>query len=136
MGLKERRAIKEFEEYKYPKLKKQVYDVLGYEPEMTVDWERLAVDGYAERYGEYIPMVFFDPMMRAFQTICKDDMGKEALEEILTKIELKNDKGNYSPLDFAEFKRGVLTLNHMTEANVGNVDDRTRALTKLLEDEL
>lgn len=136
MGLKERRAIKDFQESVYPDLQKQIFEALGFEPEIEVLWDGLAEEGYDHLYGESLPKVYFQPAIQALSSICADDMGKEAIGESLKKIHIKNEAGNSSPRSWADFSGGVLTLDHKPHSNIDDVKDRAAALQTLLESKL
>jgi hypothetical protein len=75
-GLKEKRAVKDFQEKSYPKLAKEINSVLGVDVPIEVDWDSIAVDGQAHLYEEGFTKVFFTPLLEAFKSICADDMAK------------------------------------------------------------
>ena len=87
MGLTERRAIKAFQENKYPKLKAEMDTAAGFDVPVVVDWDTIMAvsEGYSEQYEENLPKVFFRPLIEAFKGICIDDLGKEAFKEGLKK---------------------------------------------------
>ncbi|MFA8298564.1 MAG: hypothetical protein ACEPOV_00195 [Hyphomicrobiales bacterium] len=136
MGLKEKRAIKEFQENNYEALKSRVLETLGFDVEIEVQWDTLAKDQNVDQYAEAIPNVYFEPQIQAYKNICQDDMGKEALAEVLKKVVIKNENDIWSASQWSKLEDGVLILDHETTTNSGNIDDRTEYLAELLENNL
>ncbi|APB34224.1 hypothetical protein GlitD10_1898 [Gloeomargarita lithophora Alchichica-D10] len=108
MGLTERRAIKAFQENKYPKIKTELDTVAGFAVPVEVDWDTIMAvsEGYSEQYEENLPKVFFRPLIEACKGICVDDLGKEALKEGLKKVILRGESSYTMP----SFEYGTLTL--------------------------
>ncbi len=136
MGLKERRAQKDFEETKYPGLLDNVKTALGFEVPIEVKWETLAIDGSSHLYDECWPKVYFEPLSAALKSICADDMGKEALQGTLKNIVIQNTADCSNGSRWAAFADGVITLDHKPTTNVDNIKERTDSLTTLLENSL
>ena len=136
MGLKERRAITNFEETIYPKLVDGLKAAAGFELEVEVDWTSIAEEGMDHLYDDAIPMIFFAPIEAAIKGICIDDMGREALQESLKKIVLRNVDGNFSPQSCFNFEGGVLTMDHKTTSNIEDVDKRSAYLQEMLENNI
>ncbi|WP_196894899.1 hypothetical protein [Aureivirga marina] len=136
MGLKEKRAIQNFKETKFEDLKTEVLNTLGFEVPMEVEWDSLAKDTKVDLYREAIPAIYFQPQIETFKDICQDDLGKEAMKEVLKKIVIKNENDIWSATKWAKFEDGVLTLDHETTSNMGNVEDRIYYLKELLENAL
>ena len=134
MGLAERRAIKAFEDTKWPELKKQIVEAAGTDVPIEVDWPSLAADGFAESYAESLPKIYFLPLIEAFKKVAFDDMGREAVKAGITKIVVQNKKPDYSSY-WADLENKVLTLDYQF-VNVDYVDDRTDTLVKKLEEKL
>jgi hypothetical protein len=132
-GLKEKRAIKNFQEKSYPKLTKEINSIAGTDVPIEVDWDSIAVDGYSELYEEGFTKVYFTPLADALKGICADDMGKTALKEALKKVVIKNSSDSYSPSNFS-FADGVLVIDHSPTSNLADTKDRTDKIVKLLED--
>lgn len=135
MGLAERRAVKAFQDTKFPELKQQVDAAAAMPVELDVKWDTLAAEGQSHLYDEAWPKLYFVPVIEAFNSICRDDMGKEALKAALKKVVIQNTKQNYSASYWAEFENGVLTLEQSL-SNVDDVGDRRDTLIKLLESKL
>ena len=133
MGLKEKRAIREFAENKYPEYQQQVLDAVGYDLEIDVNWDSLAKDTNVDQYERAIPDVYFAPLLKVLKEVCQDDMGKEAMQELVKKIEIKNENDIWSATEWVKMKGDVLVLDHETTTNSGNIDDRAYYLTELLE---
>jgi hypothetical protein len=133
MGLAERRAAKKFEDTTYPKLKQQVDAAAHFEVPLDVNWQSLAIDGSADLYEEGFTQVYFTPLIEAFQAICIDDMGRDALKSKLKRVIIRNTAGVYSAGSMVTFEDGVLTLDHEPTTNVGDVRDRRDSIQKTLE---
>src|SRR5690348_7685423 len=124
MGLAERRAAKEFETQKYPKLKAAIDAAAGFEIPVEVNWELLSIEGSSHLYADCWEKVYFTPLIEALKVICFDEMGKEALKTSLKKVVVLNkDQINYGDR-MATFTGGVLTLDHKPTTNVGNLKER------------
>ena len=136
MGLKERRAITDFQTAKYPELEKAILDAAAMPVEIQVDWDSLAIEGSSHLYAECIPAIYFAPLTGALKSITADAMGAEALKSALKKIIIHN-KGNVSAAaKVATFADGVLTLDHKPTTNVGQAKERETAIRNLLENAL
>ncbi len=128
MGLAEKRAIKEFQDNSYPGLKKDIDEAAKFEVALDVQWETLAAEGYAHMLGEAIPKVFFKPVIKAFKSICEDDMGKEALQGALKKVVFcSSGSTNIS------FGAGELRVDNGPVTNVDYWEERRDKIVKLIE---
>jgi hypothetical protein len=134
-GLKEKRAVKNFQEQTFPKLTQQINTVANVDVPVEVDWDSIAVDDYADMYEEGFTKVYFTPLLDALKEICADDMGKDALKNALKKVVIKNSSNSYSPSNFS-FADGVLVIDHSPTTNIDDTKERTKKIVKLLEDAL
>lgn len=132
MGLAERRAVKAYQDNHFPALKQAIDSAAGFEVPMTVDWASLGVEGYAHMYEEAFGKVFFEPLVGAFQSICRDDMGREALKEGLKQVVICNKSGLYSE-SAIRFEDGVLTIDHEPITNLSDVQLRQDYIVQVLE---
>jgi len=132
MGLLEKRALKTFQEGTYQSLTNEINTLAGFPLELDVKWETLALDEKSHLYEEAFTKVYFTPLIDALKEIAADDMGKEALKEILKKVVVKNEVGNCYGSTCYAFSGGVLTIDHMPFGNIDNVSERSEELTKLL----
>jgi len=132
MGLAEKRAAKTFQETTFVNKKKAIDDAAGFGVTLEVDWESLAVADYAHMYEDAFSKVYFEPVARAFQEICKDDMGKEALKGALKKVVFcnKSDAHGANAISFAD---GVLKIDHHPVYNIDDIDVRKTAIVQVLE---
>lgn len=129
MGLAERRAVKAFEENRYPEFKSQINAAAGFDVPTEVDWTTLAIDDYGHLYDEAFPKVYFVPLIGALQAVAIDDMGRDALKEGLKKIVVRYGGGDTK----MAFEGGVLTLDHNPVSNLDYGDDRRQQLQRALE---
>ena len=132
MGLAERRSVERFKNDDYPGWKARIDEAAGFEVPIEVAWEELAVPDYADRYAEYFPQVYFQPLVDALSAIAPDDMGKEALREGVSKVVIRNTDEFFSPAGIS-FADGVLTFDHKSDSNTHHVEERTKALQAVLE---
>jgi hypothetical protein len=136
IGLVEKRAIKSFQDTKFIELEKEINTIAGYPIEFQVDWDTLAAADYADRYEEYFTDIYFKPIIESFKFIAADDMGKEALKEILKKIHITNDGTVTSEVRAYNLDAGVLTVNHDPVVNAHHIDYRTKKLTEVLSSKM
>jgi hypothetical protein len=132
MGLAERRIAKDFETTVLPGLQKQIDEAAGFAVPIEVRWDTLTKnESMSHNWKECWPKLYFVPIVEAFQKICVDDMGKEALKEKLKKIVIQDAKDSYSSY-WATFENGLLTLDYQF-ANVDSFKDRADVLQQALE---
>jgi len=136
MGLAERRATKDFENERFESLKKKIFKDSGFDFEIEVNWSTLEVEGFSHLYDECWPKVYFQPIAKAFKEMCSDDFAKEVIQESLKKVVIQNYSDNHRCDRFAEFKKGILTLNHSPITNVDDVDGRASNIQFIVEKEL
>lgn len=132
MGLAERRAIEQFKAQRFADIDRKVSEAAGFKVVIEVDWSSLAIEKYAHRYAEFFEKIYFDPLIAALRSVCSDDMGQRALKKALVKVVITNTRENFYPTGF-RFVDGVLDLDHHPASNVERVDDRAKAIIKLLE---
>ncbi len=136
MGLNERRAIQNFQEKRFPELKKQIEEAAGFSVPVEVKWETLSVDDYASEYDNFFTAVYFRPLIEALTAVGADKMGKDAIKEGLKKICITNEAGNHYPETAVSFENGMLKIDHKPHTNVDDVKGRKEAVQKLLEEKL
>ena len=135
MGLAERRAAEQFKNNDYPAWKARIDEAAGFDVAIDVLWDELATDEYASSYTSFFPKVYFQPMVDALAAITIDDMGKDALRGGLKKVVVRNTDQYASTSGFA-FEGGVLTIDHRSNTNVDDGDQRATGIQKLLESRL
>lgn len=145
-GLAERRAIKEYQDTKFPDLKKQIDSAAGFEVKVTVHWDKLAIPGQAEHYlkDEYISDIFFYPLIEALKGVTKDEMGKSALKDKLKEIVITYDPATAPASNYKDgwkFDGSVLTINYQPWTNSDgrdgtNFKERVEAIRGNLEEKL
>lgn len=131
MGLAERRAIKNYSETDYPKIKAKIDAVAGFDVPFDIAWDTLAEDDYAHLLEESIPKVYFNPILEAFREIAIDDMGKEALKEGIGSVVVR-----WTGEKQISFEDGVLTVDHSPISNIDYWEDRRDQIQKALEESL
>ena len=133
MGLAERRAAKEFREQHFPALEAEIRAAAGFDLPLEIDWDSMSREDYAKMYAECWPKVYFQPLIEAFKSITRDDLGREALTGGLTRVVIRNSGGNSSAERAVTFQDKVLTIDHEPVTNVDDVDDRTKYMIQVLE---
>ena len=136
MGLAEKRIVKAYQEGAYQELVKEINALAGYDLEFEVDWDSLSDNTYSNIWDKTFTQIYFTPIINAFKGIVEDDMGKEALQDALAKIVIKDQEGAYSPSSAYSFENKTLTINHSSFTNADNVEDRSKYLTGFLESKL
>jgi hypothetical protein len=106
MGLNERRKVKELQEVTLPGRVKDIEDICGKGISYEVDWDSIAEDAEALNFLDNISC---HRLNMALRMICIDDMGKEAVQEGLKLIRLKNVKDK-SAMQMS-FNAGVLEMH-------------------------
>jgi hypothetical protein len=132
MGLAERRGVHDFDAEQFPTWRSRIAEAAGFEVPVEVLWDELAVPDFADSYPEAFGKVYFEPLVAALTDVTRDDLGKAAVRDGLTKVVIRNTEQYSSSAGFG-FAGGVLTLDHRPQVNVDYVDDRTRDLVKVLE---
>ena len=128
MGLAERRALRAFQDDRYPALKQELDAAAHKNVLLEIDWDSLAAEDYSESYSEFFHKIYFLPLTEAFKAIAFDQMGQEALASGLKKVVIRN-----SGQSEASFQDGVLLLDLSPITNVDYWEDRKSAWQKLLE---
>ncbi|TPN83402.1 hypothetical protein [Aquimarina algicola] len=136
MGLAEKRIIKNFQEVDYKVLLNKINDIAGFEVELEIDWDSLSSNDYSHLWESTFPKIYFQPIIEAFKAITTDDMGKEALKESISKITIQDKSDNASANSTYSFKDGNLMIDHSAYINADMVEDRSKALIEVLEQNL
>lgn len=136
MGLAERRVAKQFQENEYEVFLQEIKTIVGKDVEVSVEWDSIAEDGMSHLYAECWPQVYFQPLLKALQSICADDMGKEAIADELQKVVIKNEGSISNSSKWSAFENKTLTLDHKPTTNVHDAEDRAKSLQVLLENSL
>src|SRR5688572_22275372 len=105
MGLNERRKIKELQDVTFPGRVKEIEEICGKAIPYEVDWLSLAddMDGL-----NFIDNLSCHRLNMALRVICQDDLGKQAVQEGLKLIKLRNVKDK-SAMSIS-FENGVLEM--------------------------
>jgi hypothetical protein len=143
LGLAERRAIKEYQETKFPDIKKGIETAAGFAVPLEVNWEQIAKPGNANVYKEdiYWGTTIFKPLTKALASVAGDKMGKDALKSKLKKIVIIHNEKTAPSANFPNgltFNAGVLTINWTPYTNTDEnfVVERTKAIKDLIESKL
>lgn len=133
MGLAEKRAMLTFQQNQLEPLKAKLFEAIGFEVPLEIDFESLTIENGDTYYAEGMTKVFFEPLTAACKNICSDELGKNALKSGLKKIIICNKSGHYSPEAAFKLEAGTLSLDHHTTTNLGDVLRRTEFLQNMLE---
>jgi hypothetical protein len=91
MGLAEKRTAESIKTEKLPVLEAKLKDKAGYDIKVDINWDTFTA------YDQY-PLtrldIVFDDLESFVKKICADDMGKEALQDKMSTIQLTNSDNN------------------------------------------
>jgi hypothetical protein len=87
MDLKQRRLIQTYTEATLPKVQAELNQACGKNIEVVVEWEGFSSDSLAL---EQLSLQCLDRLTTAFNWICKDSVGKEAVRESINLIRVQN----------------------------------------------
>lgn len=87
MGLEEKRWLKTHQTETLPKYQAELKELSGCDITYEVDWDSFASDLEAMQNLEYQGFGRFHDAMRS---ICRDEVGKEAVREGIKKVKVKN----------------------------------------------
>lgn len=87
MGLEEKRKIKEYQDAIIPERSKELEEIVGAAIPYEIDWSSFAEDAEALRFLDNLS---FHRINMAMRTICTDDLGKEAIQDAIRAIRLRN----------------------------------------------
>jgi hypothetical protein len=133
MGLAERRASKEFQDTAFAPLKAKIDRAAGFPVTLEVKWDQLAKEDAAHGYADSWPKIYFNVAIAAFESIGRDQMGKDALKAGLKLVVFQNTANHYSASSAITFSSGVLTIDHDPYSNVDYEKERTDYTIALLE---
>jgi hypothetical protein len=87
MGLEEKRKIKEYQDTIIPERTTELAEIVGGTINYDIDWDSFADDSEALRFLDNLSCHRINMAMR---TICTDDLGKEAVRDVVKSIKLRN----------------------------------------------
>jgi hypothetical protein len=91
MGLAEKRTAESIKIEKLPAFEAKLKDKAGYDIKVDINWDTFTA------YDKY-PLsrldIVFDDLESFVKKICSDDMGKEALQDKMSTIQLTNSDNN------------------------------------------
>ncbi len=135
MGLQEKRLIKEYKEGTFPKWKESFNELVGKDIEMDIKWETMTEENRGNQpdfYFDCWTKVYFNTLTKAFEDICKDDLGKEAVSEILKKITITGVPENSMAHSEIKFEKGNLVINHKPFSDIDSIGDRVKKITNAI----
>src|SRR5437763_9171967 len=106
MGLNERRKIEELKNVTFPGRVKEIEEICGKAIPYEIDWARLQDDMEALNF---IDNISCHRLNMALRMICQDNLGKQATQEGLKLVKLKNVKDKASMK--MTFDKGVLEMD-------------------------
>jgi hypothetical protein len=133
MGLAERRIAAAYEKEQFPKWKKKISAVVGFELAFDVSFEPLVKEGFLESYPDTLDHNFFTPLERALRSICADEMGKEAFAAKFKKVRITSDRSWHSLEITTEGDVIKLDADPSYSRDEGAVGDHTKRITEALE---
>ena len=89
MGLVEKRIAAALQKDQFPNWKKMVIDACGLTKlQFEVAWEELVKEGFGDWYPKNVEYNFFGPLTEALESICADDLGKEAFATKIKRVHI------------------------------------------------
>jgi hypothetical protein len=106
MGLEERRRVKELQDVTLPGRVSEIAEICGAPIPYEVDWDSIKDDATALNF---LDNASCHRLNMALRTICRDEMGKEAVRDGLKLVKLKNVK---TPAEMSvKFAGGTLEMH-------------------------
>ena len=141
VGLAERRAIAAYRQDKWPPIEAAIRKAAGFDVPVDVEWDQLTIPGDASHYAdnEYYGKTIFQPLVAGLNSITADQIGRDALKAKLQRIHVRFDERTAPASNYPNglgFANGVLDINWRPYSNTADVEDRTRALTQVMEKNL
>ena len=141
LALAERRALKQYQDTKFPEEQKKIQAGAGFDVALEVKWDAIARPGDGSNYlqDDYWTNIFFEPLAAALKQVAADDMGAKALKEKLKKIVVTYDEKTAPASNYPNgvtFDNGTLTINFTPFSNAQDKDERTKAIAGVLESKL
>src|SRR5689334_12972377 len=92
MGLPEKRALAAYQKDKFPAWQQKLNAICGVELTYDVAWDQLAKDGYSAEFHTMFDYNFFQPLEKALQSICQDDLGKDSFKAKIKKVQITSTR--------------------------------------------
>ncbi len=108
MGLKEKRMIHQQKEEILPSISNELKEISGADIEWVVDWDSFSKSFEALNNIENQGL---RRILDAFRDVCKDDIGKEAVQEGVKQIMVKNFEDVSEVKNTFDSGAGVLTVH-------------------------
>ena len=90
MGLEEKRMLRQIKEEVFPTYEAELAKITGTPIAYEVDWDSFAANRDALVFLE---SRVFGPINEGLRDICRDDLGKEAVQASIKTIRVKQEKG-------------------------------------------
>lgn len=134
-GLQGRRVIEEFINGPYANLQQKIWDAVGFEVKMDVDWDSFYHQTADTSYwaGNF-EKVYFEPMIEGLSTVCRDDMGKQAFKDKINTIKFVNTDNRYHGC--CSLDGDTFVFDHGPDSNVDYGNERTKEIVSFLETNL
>ena len=138
IGLAERRAIAAYRQEKWPAIEQGIQQAAGFPVPVEVEWDQLTLPGDAAHYArdDYFGKTIFEPLTAALRSITADAMGRDALRAKLQRVRVRFDERTAPASNYPNglsFEGGTLGINWRPYANTADLQERTQAITQLLE---
>lgn len=129
MGLVEKRIAAAMQKDSFPAWKKMVTDACGTKLELDIMWEELVKEGFTDWYPKNVEYNFFGALAAALESICADDLGKEAFAAKIKKVHI-GCKRAWSSLQ-AKVEGSTLYLD--ADPSYGKTKDDCREYAKQIQ---
>jgi hypothetical protein len=119
-------ALEHFRNGHYRGLAARIEYAAGFDVPLEIAWDTLLRDGNLDLIHETFSKVFFEPLIKAFQSI--GSSGKDAMSRKLKRIVIRN-----SGTKASSFKDGILTIDDDSREDWDQVERRAESLKKIIE---
>ena len=134
LSLSQRRALKQYQETRFPELQRQINEAAKFDVPLEVQWEAIASHGEAQDYlrDTFFTDIYFTPLIDALQGVAAE--RTKPLQAKLKKVVFTCDRDAAS-VQFArtvQFKDGTLTIDFEPFTNAMQRRERTQAIAAML----
>lgn len=107
MGLQEKKAAKAIKDQYFDDYQKDLNEIVGKELPIEINWDSFDLNSI-----KFIPSVCLQRTVDAFKAVCADDLGKEAVQEGISKIVVNNiEESTAAENKSVGLDSGVLIIN-------------------------
>ncbi len=92
MGLAEKRINAAYQKDHFPAWKDKINALVQYELEIDVAWDEVVKEGFPDAYPATLDYNFFQPLYNALSSVCSDQIGREALQNAISRVHIGSQR--------------------------------------------